>query len=159
MNYSIRSGLVLLAVLVTLGCKSAEEREAARARKAEAKAAAKAQKEQEAEQQRVTLQAELLAKLPEDSKLRLLTIGMSEAEVGALLGVPTAQRSRLTGKAFNPFNVAGKDTMRTTYYYQGLGRVSFSSGSWGQRNGVIDFEHDANEPGGPAAAAEKDAKD
>ncbi|MFY9342093.1 MAG: hypothetical protein WAT39_06380 [Planctomycetota bacterium] len=132
-----------LMLLPFTGCKSAEEKERARAERAAAKEA----KEKEQQAAIAAAQAEIKGKLPADSPLVKLEFGMSEAEVAALLGVPTSQKTRATGKAFNPLNVSGKDSMRTTYFYQGVGRVMFSSGRWGQRNGVVDLVHDAAEPG------------
>jgi hypothetical protein len=76
-----------------------------------------------------------------------IELGMTEGEVTALLGPPQSQDSHPTGKAYNPFNFSGRDTMRTVLYYEGIGRVEFSWGSWGQRNGVVLLEHDPTEPG------------
>jgi hypothetical protein len=72
---------------------------------------------------------------------------MSEAEVGAILGAPDSQGTHTTGKQFIPFNFSGKDTLRTVCYFKGVGRVEFSAGSWGQRNGVVNMEADPTEPG------------
>lgn len=147
MNMPSRTLLVALSLSFALvpltGCKSAEEREAARREKAAAKEA----KEQEAAAKLQAAQNEIKAKIPADSPLAKIEFGQSEAEVAVQLGVPTSQRQRVTGKAFNPFNVSGRDTVRTIYYYQGMGRVEFSSGSWGRRFGVVNIVHDPNEPG------------
>ena len=99
-----------------------------------------------AEQQKQE-QAEMMAAIPADSPLAKLQPGMSEGEVGSILGTPTSQDAHTTGKQFIPFNFAAKDTMRTVYYYKGIGRVEFSSGSWGQRNGIVKIVADAAEPG------------
>ena len=122
----------LAAVALLFACKSGGDSDEKKVSKEEARAAR---------------QAEIKAAIPADSPLTKLEFGMSEAEVAALLGVPTSQSSHTTGKQWIPFNFAGDDTVRTVYYYQGIGRIEFSSGSWGQRNGVVDIEHDAAEPG------------
>ncbi|HEX5050703.1 MAG TPA: hypothetical protein VFZ65_02925 [Planctomycetota bacterium] len=127
--------LLTLAVLVCVApsCKSAEEKRAAR----EAKAA-----EQEAQ-----ARAQMHANVPADSPLQKVTLGMSESEVNAILGPPTSTGSHITGKQFVPFRFSGRDTVRIVYFYKGVGRVEFSAGSWGQRNGAILCVHDVNETG------------
>jgi len=124
-------GLLAMAVLGAAlpGCRSAEERKAAR----------------EADVARQD--AALKASIPADSPLAKLKLGMTEGEVVAILGPQNSQDAHTTGKQFIPFNFAGKDVLRTTYYYKGIGRVEFSSGSWGQRNGVIMLYADPSEPG------------
>ncbi len=99
------------------------------------------------EQERAAKEAAMLAAIPADSPLSKLGLGMSEGEVTAILGMQTSMDSHTTGKEWIPFNFAGKDILRTVYYYKGVGRVEFSAGSWGQRNGVINIEHDPSEPG------------
>lgn len=113
----------LLLLCLAVGCKSAEEKRAAR----EAK-----QAEREAE-----LRAQMHANVPADSPLQKVTLGMTESEVQAILGPPTSTSSHATGRAYNPFNYSGRDTVRVVYHWQGVGRVEFSQGSWGQRNGAI----------------------
>lgn len=104
------------------------------------KAAAREEKKQQQS-------AEMKASIPADSPLAKLQYGMSPDEVIAILGTPTSQDMHMTGKQFIPFNFAGKDSMRTVYYYKGIGRVEFSSGSWGQRNGVVVMDADTSAPG------------
>ena len=133
----------LLSLLMLAGCKTPEEREAERAQQAAVQEA----KKKEEEAQAKAAQDEIRSKLPADSPLQKINFGMSEAEVGSALGPPTSQWTRPTGKAFIPFNYSRRDTMRTTYLYKAIGRVEFSSGSWGQRNGVVNLIHDPNEPG------------
>lgn len=131
MNTRLLVPFLLLPLVV--GCKSAEEKRAAReAKRAEAEA---------------ELKERMHENVPADSPLQKVTLGMSESEVTAILGPQTSSGSHVTGKAFNPFNYSGRDTMRVVYYYKGLGRVEFSAGSWGQRNGAILCIADANEPG------------
>jgi hypothetical protein len=52
--------------------------------------------------------------------------GMSQAEVDSLIGQPTAQTQRLTGKQWQPFNFGAKDLQRLYYLYKGVGRIEFS---------------------------------
>jgi outer membrane protein assembly factor BamE (lipoprotein component of BamABCDE complex) len=129
--------LFALTVLVSLsGCRSPEER----ARLAEEKKVAAEQKEKE-------LEAAFKASVPADSPLAKLEKGMTEGEVIALLGPPKSQDTFATGKAYNPFNFSGRDTIRTVFFYEGIGRVEFSFGSWGQRNGAVQLAYDPEEPG------------
>ncbi|MHC5209270.1 MAG: hypothetical protein ACYTG2_00960 [Planctomycetota bacterium] len=129
--------LVALTVLLALsGCRSPEER----ARIAEEKRIA-------AEQRAAELEAAFKADIPADSPLAKVEKGMTEGEVMALIGPPKSQDTSATGKAFNPFNFSGRDTMRTVFYYEGIGRVEFSFGSWGQRKGAVQLWHDPGEPG------------
>ncbi len=127
--------VLILSLLVS--CKSAEEKRAAK----EAKRA-----EQEAEAKR-----RMHENVPPDSPLRKVELGMTESQVTDILGPQTSTDSHVTGKAYNPFNYGGRDTMRIVYHWKGVGRVEFSAGSWGQRNGAILCIHDPNELGGAAA--------
>ncbi len=129
MNKAFVIALALVALVALPGCKSSAE-------KAQAK-----------EQQHQQQQAALKASIPADSPLAKIELGMNESEVTTILGQPTSQDAHITGKQFIPFNFAAKDTMRTVYYYKGIGSVQFSSGSWGQRNGVVELHHDTSEPG------------
>jgi hypothetical protein len=90
---------------------------------------------------------EMYEKIPADSPLAKIKKGMPESEVESILGRPTSQDNHTTGKQFIPFNFAAKDTMRLVYYYKGIGRVEFSFGSWGQRNGAVNIVSDKNDPG------------
>lgn len=115
-----RTRIVPLVLLcLSVGCKSAEERAAERAA------------------QEAKMRAALHEGVPEDSPLRKVELGMNETEVQAVLGPPTRTSTRQTGKGYNPFNFSGRDTIRVVYHWQGIGRVEFSHGSWGQRNGAI----------------------
>jgi hypothetical protein len=132
MKWSSIACLVLAATVsfaCLTGCRSKEEKMRAK------------------EEDRKAKEAEMKASIPADSPLAKVEFGMTEGEVGAILGAPTAQDSHTTGKQWIPFNFSGKDTFRTVYYYKGVGRVEFSSGSWGQRNGVVVIKHDPSEPG------------
>jgi hypothetical protein len=129
MSKSVLGACLALSVFAALpSCRSAESK------------AARAEKEQQ------EFEAQMAA-IPADSPLAKLRKGMSESEVFTILGKETSQSNHITGKQFIPFNYAAKDTMRTVYHYKGIGRVEFSSGSWGQRNGIIKVVSDPNEPG------------
>jgi outer membrane protein assembly factor BamE (lipoprotein component of BamABCDE complex) len=52
--------------------------------------------------------------------------GMSQQEVDALIGQPTAQTQRMTGKQWQPFNFGARDLQRLYYLYKGVGRIEFS---------------------------------
>jgi outer membrane protein assembly factor BamE (lipoprotein component of BamABCDE complex) len=52
--------------------------------------------------------------------------GMSQQEVDALIGQPTAQTQRMTGKQWQPFNFGARDLQRLYYLYKGAGRIEFS---------------------------------
>jgi hypothetical protein len=58
--------------------------------------------------------------------LSKVAVGMSQAQVNDLLGPPTAQTQRMTGKQWQPFNFGAKDLQRMMYLYKGVGRVEFS---------------------------------
>jgi hypothetical protein len=58
--------------------------------------------------------------------LDLIRVGMSQQEVNDLLGPPTNQSQRMTGKQWQPFNYGAKDLQRMVYMYKGVGRVEFS---------------------------------
>jgi hypothetical protein len=58
--------------------------------------------------------------------LSKVAVGMSQAQVNDLLGPPTAQTQRMTGKQWQPFNFGAKDLQRVMYLYKGVGRVEFS---------------------------------
>jgi len=133
MNTTVTRLLPALVLSLLVGCKSAEEKEAERAAKAAEREAA--------------LKAKMHENVPADSPLRQVQLGMSEQEVTKILGPQTSTGSHMTGKQFVPFNFRQNDTVRVVYYWKGLGRVEFSNGSWGQRNGAILCIHDANETG------------
>ncbi len=107
----------------------------------------KAEKQKEQQDKQAAAETEMKAKIPPDSPMAKVNFGMSEGEVGAILGPPTSQDNHTTGKQWIPFNFSGRDTFRQVYYYKGMGRVEFSSGSWGQRNGVVVIDYDPDEPG------------
>jgi outer membrane protein assembly factor BamE (lipoprotein component of BamABCDE complex) len=56
----------------------------------------------------------------------LIKEGMSQQEVDSLIGQPTAQTQRLTGKQWQPFNFGARDLQRLYYLYKGVGRIEFS---------------------------------
>ena len=58
-----------------------------------------------------------------------IVIGMSQSDVYAISGPPTATTSHITGNAWRPFNYKGSDTSRTILLYKGQGRVVLSNTS------------------------------
>jgi hypothetical protein len=55
-----------------------------------------------------------------------IQVGMSQQQVNDLLGPPTAQTQRMTGKQWQPFNFGARDLQRMMYLYKGVGRIEFS---------------------------------
>jgi hypothetical protein len=90
------------------------------------------------------------APAPKKVDLALIKEGMSQADVDGLIGPPTSQTSRMTGKQWQPFNFGAKDLQRLYYLYKGVGRVEFSmkSGYEGVFR-VIKVTPDAGEAGYP----------
>jgi hypothetical protein len=129
----------VVALCLAVGCKSPEQKQAER----EAKQAQQAAKRAE---QEALAKAEMHKDVPTDSVLHKVALGMPESEVQTLLGPPTSTSSHITGKQFIPFNFAGKDSVRIVYHWKGVGRVEFSQGSWGQRNGAVLCIHNPAEP-------------
>ena len=76
--------------------------------------------------------------------------GMSKEEVEALIGVPTAVTSHITGKAFRPFNFKGADTNRVIALYKGVGRIIYSNSSaYSSTYRVLEIVNDSSESGYP----------
>jgi DNA-directed RNA polymerase specialized sigma24 family protein len=76
--------------------------------------------------------------------------GMSREEVEALIGVPTAVSSHITGKAFRPFNFKGSDTHRVNALYKGVGRITYSNSSaYSSTYRVVEIVEDSSESGYP----------
>jgi hypothetical protein len=143
--------LLVLCALAATACSTPEERQRAREEKERQRAEARAAKEEaraaDLAQQREQGDAKMKADLPEGSPFRQVGWGMSEGEVRALLGEPTSHDSTATGAAFNPWNVRQRNTVRTTWYYQGKGRVVFVGGQGGIDTRVIDVDDDPSEKG------------
>ncbi len=82
--------------------------------------------------------------------LTKIQVGMSQQQVNDLLGPPTAQTQRMTGKQWQPFNYGAKDLQRMVYLYKGVGRVEFSlKSAYEGVFRVIAVTPDANETGYP----------
>jgi hypothetical protein len=80
----------------------------------------------------------------------LVKEGMSMEEVYSTIGEPTATSSHMTGKAFRPFNFSGKDNVRQTALYKGVGRIVFSNSSaYTSTYRVIEIVPDPTETGFP----------
>jgi hypothetical protein len=79
-----------------------------------------------------------------------VTIGMSQQQVNDLLGPPTAQTQRNTGKQWQPFNYGARDLQRMMYLYKGVGRIEFSlKSAYEGVFRVIAVTPDPNESGYP----------
>jgi hypothetical protein len=82
--------------------------------------------------------------------LTKIQVGMSQAQVNDLLGPPTAQTQRMTGKQWQPFNYGARDLQRMVYLYKGVGRVEFSlKSAYEGVFRVIAVTPDPNETGYP----------
>ncbi len=94
-------------------------------------------------------EGEITGKPAPGSKFAQLKIGMSAAQVQALLGQPSDQGAHITGKAFIPFYF-GSDRYRYEVVYKGQGRLLFASSAgfgWDANTHLIWIIHSANEPG------------
>ncbi len=79
-----------------------------------------------------------------------IKVGMSMEQVASIIGQPTAMTSHITGKAFNPFNVTGKDSTRQVALYKGVGRIEYSNSSaYTSVYRVINIIANPNESGYP----------
>lgn len=83
--------------------------------------------------------------IPSSSKFSKVKMGMGSTQVKDLIGQPSDTRSGSTGKAWIPFYY-GSDRTRTTYYYKGEGRISFSYG-YGGGDKVVGIDYDPSEDG------------
>lgn len=81
------------------------------------------------------------APIPPGSAFAKLRHGMGTNEVSDLIGPPTDEDARVTGKVFNPFYY-GTDTHRMTWYYKNEGRLIFSS-----RGRLLEIHYNADERG------------
>ncbi len=94
-------------------------------------------------------EGEITGKPASGSKFSQLKIGMSAAQVQALLGPPSDQGAHVTGKAFIPFYF-GSDRYRYEVVYKGQGRLLFASSAgfgWNANTHLIWIIHSASEPG------------
>lgn len=137
--------------LLTIGCTTAEEKEARRVEKEKARAEAKAEKERLKQEEQALKAAEadaaMRAKLPANSVFQPIKWGWSEGEVQAALGQPTTKDTTLTGREHVPFNFGGRGSVKTTWFYKGKGRVVFLGATGGVNNRVVDVIDDPNEVG------------
>ena len=94
-------------------------------------------------------EGEITGKPAPGSKLSQLKIGMSAAEVRAIMGEPSDQGAHITGKAFIPFYF-GADRYRYEVVYKGQGRLLFASGAgfgWDANTHLIWIIHSTSESG------------
>jgi uncharacterized protein YceK len=94
------------------------------------------------------LEGEIVGKPAKNSKFTQLQIGMTNNQVIKLIGEPTTQAKRVTGKIYIPMYF-GKDRNRLMMIYKGQGRLVFSGGSYGNENAftLLYVIHNANESG------------
>jgi len=81
------------------------------------------------------------ANIPAGSPFAKIQMGMQLAQVENILGPPTSTRVFPSGKGFNPFYY-GPDTVRTAYFYKGLGRIVISGAHI-----VVEISYDPTEDG------------
>lgn len=79
--------------------------------------------------------------VPANSKFAKIKEGMSQKQVIDLIGIYTDTEIYTTGKAYIPF-YRGKDSVRTTYYYKGEGKIVI-----GGNQRVVSIHYDASEDG------------
>lgn len=143
--------LLLLPLLAVVACKSAEEKQRAReekeARRASEREEKRLAKEAEEAKKNAEADAKMQDRLPAESPFRVVHFAMSEGEVEALLGAPTSKDSKLTGREYVPFNVGGRGSVQTTWFYKAKGRVVFLGATGGVHNRVVDAIDDPAEIG------------
>jgi hypothetical protein len=83
---------------------------------------------------------------PAGSKLSKVQVSMNPGQVIEIMGQPTSQNTRMTGKEFIPF-YGGSDTMRQYWNYKGQGRVVMGTNQWSGKQRVIAVEYDPSEDG------------
>lgn len=81
---------------------------------------------------------------PTGAKLSSIKEGMSDTEVGKIMGFPDNTSSYMTGKAWIPFYF-GPDTTRTDWLYRGQGRVVFSRNHYSGGLKVIRVDYNPDE--------------
>lgn len=123
---TVKKCLVLLVSLAFIvGCASQQQ-----AKKTESPApaqkstAAPAKSGAAAEQKVVTPEGEIVGTPAPNSKFAKLKLGMSRKQVTDLIGFPSDQNIRPSGKAFIPFYY-GEDRTETLYYYKSEGSLLF----------------------------------
>lgn len=88
------------------------------------------------------------AMVPASSPLAKVQLGMNKKQVRDALGSPSDENSYSTGKAWIPWYF-GNDARRTSWYYEGVGRVVFADGNifGGGTPEVIRVDYDPSESG------------
>jgi hypothetical protein len=152
-NRYVFSVAVIFAVLVLMGCQTAQKSGSA-ATPAPAPASTPTVGST-ADTQKVKgindWEGEISGKPAPGSSFRKLQIGMSMKQVTDLIGQPTDQGTSITGKAWIPFYHGGSDRYRHEMVYKGQGRLIFASGS-GYRGdyssgNLVSIIHNAEEGG------------
>jgi hypothetical protein len=86
--------------------------------------------------------------IPPGSPFAKVKIGMGKDEVFAKIGLPFAQNTQTTGKAWIPFHFSGSDDFRLIARYKGEGTITFSNDSaYTSGMSVISIDYDPTEPG------------
>jgi hypothetical protein len=83
---------------------------------------------------------------PAGSKLAKVQVNMHPGQVIEIMGQPTSQNTRITGKDFIP-GYAGSDGARQYWNYKGQGRVVMGTNRWTGKQKVIAVEYDPSEDG------------
>ncbi len=83
---------------------------------------------------------------PAGHKFAQIQVGMSDAQVRAILGEPSDAGAHITGKAFIPYYM-GSDTSRVEWVYKGSGIIQFNSNRWTSALKVIRVVYDPAEDG------------
>ena len=83
---------------------------------------------------------------PAGTKLSKVQVNMNPGQVIEIMGQPTSQNTRITGKEFIP-GYAGSDATRQYWNYKGAGRVVMGTNRWTGKQKVIAVEYDPSEDG------------
>jgi hypothetical protein len=83
---------------------------------------------------------------PPGSKFAQIQVGMTDAQVRAILGEPSDAGAHITGKAFIPYYM-GSDTSRIEWVYKGQGTIQFNSNRWTGAMKVTRVVYDPTEDG------------
>ena len=131
-------GSILTLTMALSGCVSKTDSASSSKSKSESTATATAKSTSKAAVKTVPVLA--------GSSLSKVEIGMTDAEVRALLGEPASIRSYPTGKNWIPFYF-GADTYRFDWIYSKLGRVVFANASRFSRSiNVVEVIKNPEEP-------------
>jgi hypothetical protein len=121
---TVKKCLVLLISLAFIvGCASQQQAKKTES-PAQSSAPAPAKSGTTADQKVVTPEGEMVGTPAPNSKFAKLKLGMSKKQVTDLIGFPSDQNIRPSGKAFIPFYY-GEDRTETLFYYKSEGSLLF----------------------------------